>query len=36
MNKTIIELRDNGEYLKLLEKYFPQNVEEFKANFPQK
>lgn len=36
VNKVIIELRDNGEYLELLEKYFPQNVEEFKKNFPKK
>lgn len=35
VNKTIIELRNNGEYLEILEKYFPQNVAEFKAKYPQ-
>lgn len=35
INDIIIELRDNGKYLELLEKYFPQNVAEFKANYPQ-
>lgn len=36
VNKKIIELRDNGEYLKILEKYFPANVEEFKAAYEKK
>lgn len=36
INAAIIKIRDNGEYLKLLEKYFPANVEEFKAAYPEK
>ena len=28
-SKAILKLQDNGEYLKILEKYFPEKVEEF-------
>ena len=33
VNEAILKLRDDGTYLKLLEKYFPERAEEFKEAF---
>ena len=33
VNEAILKLRDDGTYLQLLEKYFPERAEEFKETF---
>ena len=33
VNEAILKLRDDGTYLQLLEKYFPERAEEFKESF---
>ena len=33
VNEAILKLRDDGTYLQLLEKYFPERAEDFKKAF---